>query len=77
MKFLQVFHTKIQNRNIRFPENYNLKFKKSKSTKEDKMCWKPSRDKEFKVNDYYRVLGALLTSVFLGKAFGNRRFLLE
>ena len=20
------------------------------------MCWKPSRDKEFKVNDYYRIL---------------------
>ena len=23
---------------------------------EDKMCWKPSRDKGFKVNDYYRIL---------------------
>ena len=23
---------------------------------EDKMCWKPSRDKGFKVKDYYRIL---------------------
>ena len=23
---------------------------------EDKMCWKPSRDMGFKVNDYYRIL---------------------
>ena len=23
---------------------------------EDKMCWKPGRDKGFKVNDYYRIL---------------------
>ena len=39
---------------------------------EDKMCWKLDRGKGFLVKDYYSLLVG-----FLGKIFGNRRFLLE
>ena len=39
---------------------------------EDKMCWKLGREKGFLVKDYYSLLVG-----FLGKIFGNRRFLLE
>ena len=44
---------------------------------EDKMCWKSDSDKGFMVMDYYNLLVGSMTIAFLGKAFGNRRFILE
>ena len=44
---------------------------------ENKMCWKPNRNKGFIVNNYYSLLVALMTIVFHGKLFGSRRSLLE
>ena len=44
---------------------------------EDKMCWKPSRDKGFKVNDYCRISMGSTDYCFPWKSIGNKRFLLE
>ena len=44
---------------------------------ENKMRWKPNRNKGFIVNNYYSLLVALMTIVFHGKLFGSRRSLLE
>ena len=35
---------------------------------EDKMCWKPNRDKGFKVNDYNRILGGFIDFCFPWKS---------
>ena len=44
---------------------------------EDKMSWKPDRNKGFMVNDYNILLVGSNDFCFLGKAFGSRRSLLE
>ena len=44
---------------------------------EDKMCWIPSKHKGFRVSDYYKILVATLSLVFLGKVFGSKKFPLE
>ena len=39
---------------------------------EDKMCWKPSGDKGFKVNDYYRILVGSTNYCFPWKSIWKR-----
>ena len=42
---------------------------------EDKMCWKPSRDKGFKVNDYNRILGGFIDFCFPWKSIWKQKIL--
>ena len=37
------------------------------------MCWKPSRDKEFKVNDYYRILVGSIGFCFSWKSIWKQK----
>ena len=42
----------------------------------DKMCWKPHQKKGFKFGTFYQLLGALealMSSLSLGKSFGDQR----
>ena len=42
---------------------------------EDKICWKPSRDKGFKVNDYYRILVGFTDFCFPWKSIWKQKIL--
>ena len=42
---------------------------------EDKMCWKPSRDKRFKVNDCYRILVGFTDFCFPWKSIWKQKIL--
>lgn len=43
----------------------------------DKMCWEPDKKKGFQLSGFQRSCFILLFSLFLGKAYGNQKFLLE